>query len=97
MDSVYISRVVRLINDFKACTEYSDELESRLTTARDLIDRTQTERDEYKSIAEDLDKALIESNRRKEDVERKLKRTRKIGIIGTISGFILGVLGILLI
>ena len=86
-----------LINDFKACNEYSKELENRLITAREIIDRTTIERDEYKYILDNLNEALKESNERKEKLQRKLTRTRKIGVIGTIGGLILGVLAVLII
>jgi len=88
---------VLLINDFKACAEYSKELENRLVTAKEIIDRTTIERDEYKYILDNLNEALKESNERKEKLQRKLKRTRKIGVIGTITGFIVGVLAVLII
>ena len=97
LDSAYISKVVLLINDFKACAEYSKELENRLVTAKEIIDRTTIERDEYKYILDNLNEALKESNERKEKLQRKLKRTRKIGVIGTITGLIVGVLAVLII
>ena len=86
-----------MINDYKSCTEYSEELENRLIDARDLIGRTVKERNEYKGLYSQLDDALKIMNSRKMKLERKLKRTRAIGIFGTIGGFIFGVLVVLFI
>jgi len=86
-----------LINDYKSCTEYSEELETRLIDARNLIDRTMYERDEYKDLYSQLDEALKTMTSRKMKLERKLKRTRAIGIVGTVGGLIVGVLLVLFI
>ena len=92
IDSTQIDNIIRLINDYKSCTEYSEELENRLIDARDLIGRTVKERNEYKGLYSQLDEALKTMTSRKMNLERKLKRTRAIGIVGTIGGFIVGVL-----
>ena len=97
IDSTQIDNIIRLINDFKACEEYSQELETRLIDARDLIGRTVKERNEYKDFYSQLDEALKTMTSRKLNLERKLKRTRAIGIVGTIGGFIFGVLVVLFI
>ena len=81
-----------MINDYKSCQEYSSELETRLIDARDLIGRTVKERNEYKGLYSQLDDALKIMNSRKMKLERKLKRTRTIGIVGTIGGLIVGIL-----
>ena len=86
-----------MINDYKSCTEYSEELENRLIDARDLIGRTVKERNEYKELYSQLDEALKTMTSRKMNLERKLKRTRAIGIVGTIGGVIVGVLMVLFI
>jgi hypothetical protein len=86
-----------LINDYKSCEEYSEELETRLIDARNLIDRTAYERDEYEYLYSQLDDALKTMTSRKLNLERKLKRTRAIGIIGTIGGLIVGFLAVLFI
>jgi flagellar capping protein FliD len=86
-----------LINDYKSCEEYSSELETRLIDARDLIGRTVKERNEYKELYSQLDEALKTMTSRKMKLERKLKRTRTIGIVGTIGGLIVGVLLVLFI
>lgn len=97
MDSVYISRVVRLINDYKACEEYSQEIEERLISARELIGRLVVERNELVSITDELDNSLKTMTIRKEKLERKLKRTRIFGVVGTVGGFVVGVLLVVLI
>lgn len=97
IDSIQINQIVRLINDYKACDEYSSELELRLIDARELIDKTVIERDEYKLTAEQLDETLKTITSRKLNLERKLKRTRTIGILGTIGGLIVGVLVVVFI
>jgi len=86
-----------LINDYKSCQEYSQELETRLIDARDLIGRTVKERNEYKDLYSQLDDALKTMTSRKMKFERKLKRTRAIGIVGTVGGLIVGVLVVLFI
>ena len=86
-----------MINDYKSCQEYSEELETRLIDARDLIGRTVKERNEYKDLYSQLDEALKTMTSRKMKLERKLKRTRAIGVIGTIGGLIVGVLLVLFI
>ena len=86
-----------MINDYKSCQEYSEELETRLIDARYLIGRTVKERNEYKELYSQLDEALKTITSRKMKLERKLKRTRAIGIVGTIGGFIVGVLVVLFI
>ena len=86
-----------MINDYKSCQEYSEELETRLIDARDLIGRTVKERNEYKDLYSQLDDALKTMTSRKMKLERKLKRTRAIGIVGTIGGVIVGVLMVLFI
>ena len=97
IDSTQIDNIIRLINDYKSCTEYSEELETRLIDARNLIDRTMYERDEYKYLYSQLDEALKTMTSRKMKLERKLKRTRAIGIVGTVGGLIVGVLLVLFI
>ena len=97
IDSTQIDKIVRLINDYKSCQEYSEELETRLIDARDLIGRTVKERNEYKDLYSQLDDALKTMTSRKMKLERKLKRTRAIGIVGTIGGVIVGVLMVLFI
>lgn len=97
MDSVYISRVVRLINDYKACEEYSQEIEERLISARELIGRLVIERNELSAINEQLDNSLKTMTIRKEKLERKLKRTRVFGVVGTVVGTVGGVLLVVLI
>ena len=90
IDSTTINQIVRLINDFKACKEYSAELEQRLIRSRDLLTRCVDERDDYKHLYEQLDSMVSESNNRKEQLERKLNRTRWIGlIISCIIGIVL--------
>ena len=86
-----------MINDYKSCEEYSSELETRLIDARDLIGRTVKERNEYKDLYSQLDDALKTMTSRKLNLERKLKRTRTIGVVGTIGGLIVGVLLVLFI
>ena len=86
-----------MINDYKALDEYSSELETRLIDARDLIGRTVKERNEYKELYSQLDEALKTMTSRKMKLERKLKRTRTIGIVGVIAGFIAGILVVLFI
>jgi len=97
IDSTQIDKIVRLINDYKSCQEYSQELETRLIDARNLIGRTVKERNEYKDLYSQLDEALKTMTSRKMKLERKLKRTRTIGIVGTIGGLIVGVLLVLFI
>ena len=97
IDSTQIDNIIRLINDYKSCQEYSEELENRLIDARDLIGRTVKERNEYKDLYSQLDEALKTMTSRKMKLERKLKRTRAIGIIGTIGGLIVGFLAVLFI
>ena len=97
IDSTQIDNIIRLINDYKSCQEYSEELETRLIDARDLIGRTVKERNEYKGLYSQLDEALKIMTSRKLNLERKLKRTRAIGIVGTIGGVIVGVLMVLFI
>ena len=92
IDSTQISKVVRLINDYKACQEYSQDLELRLIEAKEIINRVVHERDEYKRLFNEVDSALKDMTSRKERLEKKLKRTRKIGVICSIVGFIGGVL-----
>ena len=92
IDSTQIDNIIRLINDYKALDEYSSELENRLIDARDLIDRTMYERDEYEYLYSQLDDALKTMTSRKLNLENKLKRTRTIGIVGTIGGLIVGIL-----
>ena len=91
IDSTQISKIVRLINDYKACNEYSHDLELRLVEAKEIINRVVHERDEYKRLFNDVDTSLKDMTSRKERLEKKLKRTRKIGVIGSIVGFIGGV------
>ena len=97
IDSTQIDNIIRLINDYKSCQEYSQELETRLIDARDLIGRTVKERNEYKDLYSQLDEALKTMTSRKMKLERKLKRTRTIGIVGTVGGFILGILAVVFI
>lgn len=97
IDSTLISKVVRLLNDYKACDEYSEEITQRLIKAREMLSRTVDERNEYADIATKLDSALKDMTTRKELLEKKLKRTRKIGIGISITSFIVGVLTILII
>jgi len=96
IDSIQIDKIVRLINDFKACEEYSQELELRLIDARTLIGRTVKERNDYKYLVEELDQALSDMTSRKLNIENNLKRTRAFGIFGTIGGFIVGVFVVLM-
>ena len=86
-----------MINDYKSCQAYNEELETRLIDARDLIGRTVKERNEYKDLYSQLDEALKTMTSRKMKLERKLKRTRAIGIVGTIGGLIVGFLAVLFI
>ena len=86
-----------MINDYKSCQEYSEELETRLIDARDLIGRTVKERNEYKDLYSQLADALNTMTSRKMKLEKKLKRTRTIGIVGTIGGLIVGFLAVLFI
>ena len=97
LDSTYISKIVRLVNDYKACDEYSQDLEVRLVEAKEIIDRVVIERNEYERLFDEVDNALKEMTSRKERLERKLKRTRKIGIIGSIVGFVGGVILIVML
>ena len=97
IDSTLISKVVRLLNDYKACEEYSEEITQRLIKAREMLSRVVDERNEYKDIAIELDSALKDMTSRKELLETKLKRTRKIGIGLGILSFIAGVLIVLII
>ena len=91
IDSTTISKIVRLVNDYKACDEYSQDLEVRLVEAKEIINRVVIERNEYERLFDEVDSALKDMTSRKEKLERKLKRTRKIGIIGSIVGFFGGV------
>ena len=91
IDSTTISKIVRLINDYKACEEYSQDLELRLLEAKEIINRVVIERNEYKRLFNDVDSALKDMTSRKERLEKKLKRTRRIGVVGSIVGFIGGV------
>jgi len=97
VDSAYVTQVNMLIRDYKACKEYSTELEERLITARELLSRTTNERDEYERLYDEVDNALKEMTERNAKMERKLKRTRKIGIGATICSFIVAVLVVLVI
>lgn len=97
IDSIHITKIIRLINDYKACEEYSQDITDRLITAREMIGRLVSERDEYKEITIQLDDALKDMTARKEDLEKKLKRTRKIGIWASIGSFIGGILFFVLI
>ena len=97
IDSVYVSKVVRLLNDYKACNELTDSLKARINECDMLVDRMRYERDEYAYIVDQYDSMLKEINERNTTLERKLTRTRKIGVIGTIGGLILGVLAVLII
>lgn len=97
IDSIQTTKIVRLINDFRACKEYSSELESRLKTARKLLSRASEERDEYARLYDEVDSALKEMTARNENLKGKLTRTRKIGIIGTIGGIVVGFLVVLII
>ena len=96
IDYTTISKIVRLINDYKACEEYSQDLELRLVEAKEIINRVVEERNEYELLFDEVDKALKEMTSRKERLEKKLKRTRKIGVIGSIVGFIGGILFVLI-
>ena len=87
---------MRLINDYKACEEYSQDIELRLVEAKEIINRVVIERDEYKRLFDEVDSALKEMTSRKEKLEKKLKRTRQIGVIGSIVGFIGGILFVLI-
>ena len=91
IDSTTISKIVRLINDYKACEEYSQDLELRLIEAKEIINRVVQERDEYERLFNEVDNALKDMTSRKERLEKKLKRTRKIGFVGSIVGFVGGV------
>ena len=91
LDSIQITKIVRLINDYKACEEYSQDLELRLVEAKEIINRVVIERNEYKRLFNEVDSALKEMTTRKERLEKKLKRTRRIGVVGSIVGFIGGV------
>ena len=91
IDSTTISKIVRLINDYKACEEYSQDLELRLLEAKEIINRVVIERNEYKRLFYEVDSALKEMTSRKERLKKKLKRTRRIGVVGSIVGFIGGV------
>ncbi|MEX0940080.1 MAG: hypothetical protein WDZ41_01870 [Candidatus Babeliales bacterium] len=97
IDSTTISNAIRLLADFKACEEYSSEIETRLISARELIGRLVVERNELVSITDELDNALKQMTIRKEKLERKLKRTRIIGVVGVVGGLIVGVLLVFLI
>ena len=91
LDSTQISKIIRLINDYKACEEYNQDLELRLVEAKEIINRVVIERNEYKRLFNDVDTALKKMTSRKERLEKKLKRTRRIGVVGSIVGFIGGV------
>ena len=97
IDSTTISKIVRLINDYKACEEYNQDLELRLVEAKEIIKRVVIERDEYKRLFDEVDKALKEMTSRKERLEKKLKRTRRIGVVGSIVGFIGGVVLVIVV
>jgi DNA repair exonuclease SbcCD ATPase subunit len=97
IDSTTISKVVRLINDYKSCKEYTDSLEVRLKECDVIVDRLKIERNNYNEIIKEYDSMVEEINARNNTLERKLKRTRRIGIFGTIGGFIVGVILIILI
>ena len=97
IDSTQIDNIIRLINDFKSCKEYSKEIEVRLIKSRELLTRCVGERNEYKELYSQLYDALKTMTSRKMNMEIKLKRTRTIGIIGTVGGFILGILAVLFI
>jgi hypothetical protein len=68
-----------------------------LITARELLSRTVDERNEYSRLYDEVNEALKEMTVRNEKLERKLKRTRRIGVIGTVSGLIVGVLVVLIL
>ena len=91
IDSTQITKIVRLINDYKACQDYSEALEVRLIEAKEIIIRVVNERDEYERLFVEVDNALKDMTERKDQLEKKLKRTRKIGVIGSIVGFVGGV------
>lgn len=78
---------MRLINDYKACKEYSEELEERLKEARLTITSLKDERIESDSLVFELDNALKGMEQKKHQLNKKLKRTR---IIGIIVGVLLG-------
>ena len=99
-DSTYAiptDKIIRLLADVDVCEEYSEELEIRLIDARIIIDRSLIERNEYEALYNRIDLALSNMTSRKMKLERKLKRTRTIGIIGTVGVFILGILAVLFI
>ncbi len=97
IDSTTISKVVRLINDYKSCVEYTDSLEARLKQCDVIVDRLRLERDSYNEIVAEYDSMVKEINARNDKLERKLKRTRRIGIFGTVGGFVAGVLVLFII
>ncbi len=61
-----------------------------------IVDRLRLERDNYNQIVTEYDSMVKEINARNDTLERKLKRTRKIGIFGTIGGFIIGIVAVLI-
>src|SRR6056297_820999 len=67
----------------------------RLQLCEIVMDGCQIEKNELVQIQKDTKEALIKSQKEAVELQRKLTRTRKIGIIGTVGGLIVGVLAVL--
>lgn len=110
-DSTYFADVVKLLHDFELVSEklekeqhysdslltYANELEYRLRAVKSQLDDQKEVSEEYLSLYNDVDSMLKEINERNTTLERKLKRTRRIGIGGAVLGFIVGILAVLII
>src|SRR6056297_2145471 len=67
----------------------------RLQLCEIVMDGCQIEKNELVHIQKDTKEALIKNQKKAVELEDKLTRTRKIGIIGTVGGLIVGVLAVL--
>ena len=93
----YIDYVNELIGDYLACEGYNLEIHNKLIEAEKLKNKYKGHSENYRKSIVSLKSALKEMTSRKSNMEIKLKRTRAIGIVGTIGGFIVGVLLVLFI
>ena len=93
----YIDYVNELIGDYLACEGYNLEIHNKLIEAEKLKNKYKGHSENYRKSIISLKDALKEMTSRKLNLERKLKRTRTIGIVGTIGGLIVGVLLVLFI
>jgi len=93
----YIDYVNELIGDYLACEGYNLEVHNKLIAAEKLKNKYKGHSEKYRKSIISLKSALKEMTSRKSNMEIKLKRTRTIGIIGTIGVFILGILAVFFI